>query len=225
MSLSDSVVVVTGAGGGAGQAVVRRLVRSGANVVAADRRTVDLLDEAATREWARWVEREHGRVDGVVHLVGGWRGAKTFTDASTADAEWLHGQLVRTLQHVSLAFHDALVASPAARFAIVSATAVTSPTAGGAAYASAKAAAEAWTFALADSFRRSQSGRKADPTPQRAAAAVLVVKALVTEAMRQERPDASYAGSTDVDELADSVARLWDTDAAELNGSRIILAR
>jgi hypothetical protein len=42
--------------------------------------------------------------------------------------------------------------------------------------------------------------------------------------MRLEKPDAAFAGFTGVEELADAVAALWDADAAEINGSRIILA-
>ena len=38
--------------------------------------TVDLLDLEATREWAARTEKEFGRVDGLVHLVGGWRGSR-----------------------------------------------------------------------------------------------------------------------------------------------------
>ena len=40
------------------------------------RTTVDLLDLDATRAWADRTEKEFGRVDGLVHLVGGWRGAQ-----------------------------------------------------------------------------------------------------------------------------------------------------
>ena len=145
-------------------------------------------------------------------------------DEPRAFLSTLHDQLVRTLQHVSLAFHDALEQSPRGRFAIVSATAAGAPTAGGAAYASAKAAAEAWTLALADSFRRLQSGRRTDPVAQHSAAAILVVKALLTPAMRAEQPDATFAGFTTTEDLADAVAGLWAVDAAAVNGARLSLA-
>ena len=44
---------------------------------------------------------------------------------------------------------------------MVSSTAVDKPTAGGASYVAAKAAAEAWTLAVADGFRSGQAGRRA----------------------------------------------------------------
>jgi NADP-dependent 3-hydroxy acid dehydrogenase YdfG len=239
---AGSLVVVTGAGGPAGTAVVRALVATGATVVGADvdqgrldalaaslgdgagrftGRVIDLLEPERVRAWADEVAASHPsgapRVDGVVHLVGGWRGGARFTDNTVADAAWLHDLLVRTLQHVSLAFHDHLLAAPSARFAIVSATATEKPTAGNAAYAASKAAAEAWTAALADSFRTLSADAADGPT---AAAVVLVVKALVHDAMRAAKPDAAFAGYTDVRDLATEVVALWDVDAPTLNGTR-----
>lgn len=242
---AGSLVVVTGAGGPAGTAVVRALLATGATVVGADvdqsrldvlasslgdaaprftGQVVDLLDAERVHAWADEVAASHPsgapRVDGVVHLVGGWRGGARFTDNTVADATWLHDLLVRTLQHVSLAFHDHLLASPAGRFAIVSASAAERPTAGNAAYAASKAAAEAWTSALADSFRRLQVDTA---NGQTAAAVVLVVKALVHDAMREAKPGSAFPGYTDVRDLATEVVALWDGDAPTLNGTRKVL--
>ncbi len=236
-----SLVVVTGAGGPAGTAMVQALVATGASVVGADvdqgrldavsatlgeassrftGSVVDLLDAAAVSAWADATAASHpsGGVDGVVHLVGGWRGGSRFLDNTVADADLMLDLLVRTLQHVSLAFHDHLLASPRSQFVIVSAAAAEKPTAGNAAYAAAKAAAEAWTAALADSFRRLQ----ADSTPT-AAATTMVVKALVHDAMRAADPDKTFPGYTDVRDLAAAVVALWDLDAAATNGERKVL--
>lgn len=236
--MTQKVVVVTGCGGAAGRAVVRRLLADGATVVGVDRspetlqelsgslgeaaerfhgESVDLLDEAATRAWAQRTLAANGHVDGVVHLVGGWRGGKTFADNTMADSDLLFALLVRTLQTTTLAFHDALVASPQGRFVLVSATAVQDPAPGSASYAAAKAAAETWTAALAKSFAAQADGEL------RSAAVVLVVKALLTDEMRAAKPDAAFSGYTHVDELAERVAALWSQDAAALNGARVVL--
>ena len=233
MSLTEAVVVVAGAGGGAGAAVVRRLSSAGAIVVTADRSldsteslvreigeaggqidayAVDLLDEDTTRRWADSVTARFGKVDGVVHLVGGWRGGKGITEADLADWDWLSGLLVRTVQHTTRGFHDQLKASPIGRFVLVSAAEASRPTAKNASYAAAKAAAEAWTLAVADSFRGSE-----------AAATIVVVKALVTPQMREAKPDAAFKGYTDVVELADTIASLWDKPAKDVNGERLWL--
>lgn len=224
------VVAVAGAGGPAGAAVLARLAEAGAQVHGADAsaerleaavaaagpratgQVVDLLDIEATRRWATGIEAAHGRVDGLVHLVGGWRGGKTFADNDLGDWEFLHALLVRTVQHTSLAFHDALARTPGSRFVLVSASAAARPTAGNAGYAAAKAAAEAWTLALADSF-----------APGDAAATIIVVKALVHDAMRRERPGAAFAGFTDVTDLAREIGDLWNRPTDELNGRRLWL--
>ncbi|GAA2250841.1 oxidoreductase [Streptomyces ruber] len=240
-ALSGAVVAVAGAGGPAGRAALLRLAEAGATVVGSDSDperlaeavdaaryahggatvvgdTVDLLDLRAARDWATRIEKDFGRVDGLVHLVGGWRGSATFAETDLADWDLLEKLLVRTVQHTSLAFHDALSRSDRGRYVLVSAAGASRPTAGNAAYAAAKAAAEAWTLAMADGFRR--AGGDQGPV---AAAAIMVVKALVHEAMRAERPDAKFAGFTDVGDLAEAVAGVWERPAAEVNGMRLWL--
>lgn len=226
------VIAVAGAGGPAGRAVVRRLAASGAVVAAADAdherlgeavtrvgdglvdgQVVDLLDADATRAWIDGVVARHGRLDGLVHLVGGWRGGKGLTAEALDHWAVLEPLLVRTLQHTSLAAQPALVAA-GGRFVVVSASGAGAPTAGNASYAAAKAAAEAWTLALAHAFGRSDG---------EAAATILVIKALVDDAMRAARPDAAFDGFTHVDDLAETIAGLWDRPSGELNGERLWL--
>ncbi|WAL94036.1 SDR family NAD(P)-dependent oxidoreductase [Streptomyces sp. Je 1-369] len=240
-ALDGAVVAVAGAAGPAGRATLLRLAEAGATVVASDADaarlaeavdaaryahggatvigdTVDLLDLDATREWAARTEKEFGRVDGLVHLVGGWRGSKNFAETDLADWDLLEKLLIRTVQHTSLAFEGGLQRSDRGRYLLISAAGASKPTAGNAAYSASKAAAEAWTLALADAFRK--AGGEDGP---RAAAAILVVKALVHDAMRAERPNAKFAGFTDVKDLADAVAGVWEKSAGEVNGNRLWL--
>ncbi|MFF0273944.1 SDR family NAD(P)-dependent oxidoreductase [Streptomyces sp. NPDC015492] len=241
--LDGAVIAVAGAAGPAGRATLMRLAEAGATVVGADADparlaeavdaageahggaakvvgdTVDLLDLDATRDWAAKTEKEFGRIDGLVHLVGGWRGSSSFTETDIADWDFLEKLLIRTVQHTSLAFHDGLLrAGGRGRYALVSQVGAHKPLAGNAAYNAGKAAAEAWTLAMADSFRKLGG----DDGPQ-AAAAILVIKALVHDAMRAERPNAKFAGFTDVKDLADEIAGLWDKPAQEVNGQRLWL--
>ncbi|WP_310432139.1 SDR family NAD(P)-dependent oxidoreductase [Streptomyces sp. 3330] len=240
-ALSGAVVAVAGAGGPAGRAALLRLAEAGAVVVGADNdperlaeavdaarygaggatvtgEPVDLLDLDSTRDWAQRVEKDFGRVDGVVHLVGGWRGSETFIKTSLDDWDFLELLLVKTVQHTSLAFFEALQRSERGRYVLISAAGASQPTAGNAAYAAAKAAAEAWTLALADAFRK--AGGAEGPT---SAAAILVVKALVHEAMRADRPHAKFAGFTDVKDLAEAITGVWEKPAPEVNGQRLWL--
>ncbi|MEU8528343.1 MULTISPECIES: SDR family oxidoreductase [Streptomyces] len=240
-SLDGAVIAVAGAAGPAGRATLLRLAEAGATVVASDADparlaeavdaaryahggatvtgdTVDLLDLDATKEWAAKAEKDFGRIDGLVHLVGGWRGAPSFTETELKDWDFLERLLIRTVQHTSLAFHDGLLRSDRGRYVLVSQSGAHKPVATNAAYNAGKAAAEAWTLAMADSFRK--AGGDEEP---HAAAVILVIKALVHDAMRAERPNAKFAGFTDVKELADAVAGLWDKPAPEVNGQRLWL--
>ncbi|QNE78715.1 SDR family NAD(P)-dependent oxidoreductase [Streptomyces finlayi] len=240
-ALEGAVIAVAGAAGPAGRATLMRLAEAGATIVASDANperlaeavdaaryahggatvtgdTVDLLDLAAARDWAERTEKEFGRVDGLVHLVGGWRGSRTFAETDLADWDLLEKLLIRTVQSTSLAFQQALQRSDRGRYLLISAAGASAPTAGNAAYSASKAAAEAWTLALADAFRKAGG----DEGPK-TAAAILVVKALVHDAMRAERPNAKFAGFTDVKELAEAIAGVWDMPAGEVNGKRLWL--
>jgi len=53
---------------------------------------------------------------------------------------------------------------------------------------------------------------------------VLVVKALLTEAMRQAKPEGTFPGYTHVDDLAAEIVKLWTLPADQINGTRVRLA-
>lgn len=231
--LDDRVIAIAGVGGGLGPVVAERLSAAGATVAGTDRsqealdrlaadlglsperwdgRAVDLLDEQATRAWCEALVERFGRVDGLIHLVGGWRGGQPLHEAPLEDWDLLHDLLVRTVQHTTRAFHDQLVASAHGRFVLVSAKQAQSPSNANAAYASAKAAAEAWTLAFADGFE-----------PGGATANVLVVEAILTPRMREEHPGQEYPTFTPAEDVADAIAYLCSQGARRMNGQRFAL--
>lgn len=222
--LNGSVVVVTGAAGDQGRPTAAAFAAAGATVVAAGRdagrlaevvaldpehivpSVVDLSDEPATQQWATGLLAEHGRIDGLMHLVGGWRGGKGIVESDLADWDFLHVNLIRTLQHTTRALHDSLLESPHGRVAIVSTTGLDKPRATNAAYLTAKAGAEMWLLAVADSFKESN-----------AAASIGRIMALVTPQMQAEKPD-GYKKFTPVEKIADWMVGLYDRPAADVNG-------
>ena len=177
-----------------------------------DGRAVDLLDEEAVGEWCAALVERFGRVDGLVHLVGGWRGGQPLHEAPLADWELLHDLLVRTVQHTTRAFHDQLEASAHGRFVLVSAKQAQAPSNTNAAYASAKAAAEAWTLAFADGFE-----------PGGATANIVVIDALLTPRMREENPGEVFPTFTPAEHVAAAIAFLCSDAAEKMSGQRLPL--
>jgi NAD(P)-dependent dehydrogenase (short-subunit alcohol dehydrogenase family) len=231
--LENRVIAIAGVGGGLGPLVAQQLAEAGATVAGTDRsqetldsiaaefhlpaerwdgRTVDLLGEDAARSWCAALVERFGRVDGLIHLVGGWRGGQPLQVAPLSDWELLHDLLVRTVQHTTRAFHDQLGASPHGRFVLVSSKQAQAPTATNAAYAAAKAAAEAWTLALADGFEGSD-----------ATANILVVDAILTPRMREESPGEDFPTFTPAEDLAAAIAFLCSDAAKKMNGQRLPL--
>jgi NAD(P)-dependent dehydrogenase (short-subunit alcohol dehydrogenase family) len=231
--LDERVIAIAGAGGGLGPVVAKRLADAGASLSLVDRsqeiadgvvadlglpedrveaRAVDLLDAAAAADWAAAAADRFGRVDGLLHLVGGYRGGEPIATFELADYDLLHDLLVRTLQHTSRAFHSALTSSSHGRFVLVSSAAAQKPEDTNAAYATAKAAAEAWTLALADSFAGTQ-----------ATSNILVVNAIETPAMRAQSPETDRPTFTPAEHIADAIVFLCSDSAARMNGQRLSL--
>jgi NAD(P)-dependent dehydrogenase (short-subunit alcohol dehydrogenase family) len=231
--LGGRVVAIAGAGGGLGPAVATRLAEAGASLALADRtqehadavkaqldlpdervdaRAVDLLDEEAANAWAAALTERFGRVDALLHLVGGYRGGEEIESFDLADWDLLHNLLIRTVQLATRAFHSALTSSGRGRFVLVSAAAAQNPESTNAAYASAKAAAEAWTLSLADSFAGTG-----------ATANIIVVNAIETPRMREENPDEERPSFTPAEHIAEAIAFLCSDAASRMNGQRLEL--
>lgn len=174
-----------------------RLADAAAEATGAATELCDLTDADAVSALRERVHAAHGGVDGVLHLVGGWRGGGGLAGQSDEDFAFLL-RSVSALRVVSRVFDGDLTASPAGRLAIVSSTSVTRPLAGGANYAAVKAASEAWTRAIAHGFAK--SARDAD-RPISAAAVVFRAKSL--------------DGLEDA--LAAAFVALWDDDADAFN--------
>ncbi|WP_426188357.1 SDR family oxidoreductase [Microbacterium sp. TWP3-1-2b2] len=206
MTAEGRVVVLAGATSAAGLAVAQALIGAGARVVATGRsedRLAELADAGAEvavtdatslQDMSVLAERLES-VDGVISLVGGWRGGGGLAGQTDEDFDALLPAL-QAVRATSRAFDAALQASDAGRFAIVSSTAVARPLAGGANYAAVKTASESWARAVAHGFAK--SARDAGE-PLRAASVIFRAKAL------------------DPQSLADAVSELWDADAESLN--------
>jgi NADP-dependent 3-hydroxy acid dehydrogenase YdfG len=226
MSVADRLVLIAGATSPSGLAASRVLVSAGARVVAVGRdaakldelaealrpaagpgslrtEVCDLTDEADVAELVARLHAADGPVDGILHLVGGWRGGGGLAGQTDEDYRFLERSLT-ALRHVSRAFDADLRASDAGRLAVVSSTSVARPLAGGANYAAVKAATEAWARAVAQGFAKdARDGGK----PLAAASVVFRVTAL----------------SGLEDSLAQRFADLWASDAEAVNDTIVEL--
>ena len=231
--LDGRVIAIAGAAGGLGPTVARRLADDGATIAATDvnqerldelgtdlglpedrydGRTVDLLSEDAAREWVSALVDRFGRVDALLHLVGGWKGGDPIATTPLSDYEWLHDLLVHTVQHTTRAFYEQLADSDHGRFVLVSSSQAQSPSGTNASYAATKAAAESWTLALADSLKDTN-----------ATANIVVVNAILTPSMREENPDKKFPTFTSTDDIAEAIRYVLGDSAAKMNGKRLEL--
>jgi len=212
LAVAGRTVLIAGATSTAGLAVASSLADADAHVVAVGSNLARLQSVLAVAPGAALHECDLsdfdavtalaeaiGPIDGLIHLVGGWRGGGGLPGQTDEDWDFLHSHVVTTLRNTTRAFNADLLASPAGRLAIVSSTSVDRPSAGGANYAAAKSAAETWVRAVGAGFA------KAGGT---AAAAIFVVRSL--DGLETE--------------LATRVTGLWDESAASVNNSREVLA-
>ncbi|MCU1417548.1 MAG: NAD(P)-dependent oxidoreductase [Schumannella sp.] len=180
-------VLVTGATGDTGRAVCALLMARGDTVLAVgtdasrletvdatERLVADVTDRDATDALAADVATRHESLDGILHLVGGWKPG--WSDEVT---DWLNARLVVSLLNVSEAFERMLLAAPAGRLAIISSTVVTHDGPPSSAYAAAKLAAESWVAQLNQRWAGTHAGAVTfvakSVEPSSAAAAVVAV--------------------------------------------------
>lgn len=233
MPLADRVVLITGATGGLGRVVAGTFAAAGARLgllgrdrgrlddlaadlhLGADRWAVAAADLRQAPEAVRAVaEVAHrlGRVDAVLHLVGGWSGGTRIAELDPAEVSAMLDQHLWTTLHVARAVVPGMVERGWGRLIAVSTTVAAEGAAGMAAYAVAKAAEEALLRTLA----RESSGTGIT-------ANVLVVRKIDTGHERDSAPSPRNATWTTPEELAGAMLYLCSDEASAINGARIPL--
>jgi NADP-dependent 3-hydroxy acid dehydrogenase YdfG len=101
-NLTGHVYVVTGGRGAIGRAIVAALEAAGARAVVADLPEVNVLDAQGAAALVQNVLEREGRLDGLVHTVGGFAMGK-LADAPLADYERMFDLNVRSLFYVTRA--------------------------------------------------------------------------------------------------------------------------
>jgi NAD(P)-dependent dehydrogenase (short-subunit alcohol dehydrogenase family) len=184
---------------GGGSAVARALIErlDGWDISEVDVGDYDLRDLADAQRWAGSLER----VDALVHLVGGWRGGNLIDATPEEDIALLDELLIGTVRNTTRAFAPRLRES-GGRFVLVSSKQAQDPDAENAAYAAAKAYAEAWTLAFAKDL--GQHG---------GAANVIVINAIGDD--KPSFTPATHLGAT--------IRFLLSEESGRMNGRRLSL--
>ena len=173
-NLQDRVDVITGATGTAGHAAAKALAERGAKLVLISHDLqkleplvsslglgpervlaleANLLDPLQAKSAAGAVAQAFGRVDILLHLVGGWLGGKSLVETPAEDFKEMLDQHVWTTVHVFQAFVPLMIGHQWGRVMIVSSPVASLPSAGRAAYAAAKAAQEALLLTLSTELK------------------------------------------------------------------------
>jgi len=153
LNLEGKVVIVTGASGALGVAVTKAFLEAGARVVGVDRLprskspdhpglthvAVALEDFAAVDQLVKDVMLTRGRIDAVVHLVGGFAGGLRLED--TGDDVWdkMFAVNLRPAIHLARAVIPVMRTAKRGAFLAIGSPAALDPTPNVGAYAAAKA--------------------------------------------------------------------------------------
>jgi 3-oxoacyl-[acyl-carrier protein] reductase len=233
MDLNQRVIVITGATGGLGKVVAQRLAKLGATLAlisTSEERLQDLkdsleasheriltvaanlIDAVATRAAAQAVQKRFSRVDGVIHLAGGWVGGKSVMQIEAADVQSMLDQHVWTTINVAQAFIPHLIANSWGRIVAISTPFAARPAANGAPYALAKAAQEALMLSLAQELKN--TGVTAN---------LIIVRTIDVNHDHERQPTPQNASWVTPEEITELILYLFSEEARMINGARIPL--
>ena len=218
--MQGKTIMLTGAAGNLGRAVIARLLADGANVVAVDRpgaglqalkgvqavAVADLADEAACAAAVSSVVAAYGRLDGVVHTVGGFAWAGLAESPAALWEQQFRMNVITTLNvlragaaHMRVAGHGSMVA--------VGAGAAQRAPSGMSAYAAAKSAVHRMVESFADELKGENIRVNA-----------VLPGTMDTPQNRADMPEADPSKWTKTSEVADTIAFLLSDAASGVTG-------
>src|SRR6266404_2827316 len=222
--MSDRVVLITGARGGPGTFVTQRFLATGATVVGTARSIspkdfaaanfvalpADLTKPAAVAGAISSVVERYGRLDVLVHLLGGFAGGKSVTE--TDDATWQQMQDLNLTSafYVLRAAIPHLRKSGSGRIVAIGSLAAVELHAGLGAYVTFKSALVSLVRTVA--LENKDAGVTAN---------VVLPGTMDTSANRKAMPGADFSKWLKPADVADLVLWLADERAAHITGTAI----
>jgi len=233
MSLNERVAVITGATGGLGSTLACELATRGSSLALLDidparletqvrslslpqerifTKTVDLLEASETTAAAQEVLAKFGRIDILLHVVGGWTGGKSLVEAPADDLKFMLNQHVWTTFNVIQAFVPAMIKNGWGRVAMITSPYAARPNAKGGPYAVGKAGQEALMQTLSKELIG--SGVTAN---------LLQAKTIDVQRKKVSAPSPDNASWTTPEELTGAILYLLSDEAGTVNGAKIPL--
>jgi len=232
-NLENRVAVITGATGGLGSVVTRDLAANGANLALLGNDpgllaaltgelslpesrlltcTVDLLDAAEAKSAAGTIVNRFGKVDIILHLVGGWTGGKTLIEVAADDLAFMLNQHVWTSFNVVQAFVPYLIRNGWGRIVMITSPFASRPNAKGGPYAIGKAGQESLMLTLSQELKG--TGVTAN---------LLQAKTIDVKREKVSNPSPGNASWTTPEELSAAILNLLSDEAGTINGAKIPL--
>jgi NAD(P)-dependent dehydrogenase (short-subunit alcohol dehydrogenase family) len=233
MSLDQHVAVITGAAGGLASFVAGELASRGVRLALLGRdqarldalaqalglgaehlmtRSVNLLHPTEVQTAADAVAAKFGKVDILVHLVGGWIGGKPLLEASADDLTTMIDQHIWTSFHTTRAFLPLLLRNGWGRVIMIGSPSSAHPAAQGGPYAIGKAGQTALMLTLAAELR--VTGVTAN---------LIEVKTIDLKREKLSNPGPENSSWSTPEELSAAILYLLSDEAGAVNGARIPL--
>ncbi len=224
--MSEGTVLVTGGTGALGGAVVEAMLDAGWHVVATwvvpeerdrmgardglDLAQADLFDEQVVEELVRGAASGRRPLRAVVNLVGGYSAGPRLHETSLADFERMYRLNLRPTFLVTRAAAPYLIDAGGGAIVCVSARAALQPFPGAAAYASSKAAVQAFAKAVAADYRE-----------ERVRCNAVLPSVIDTAANRRSQPDADHSRWVQPAEIAAVIRFLCSDESAPVSGAAV----
>jgi len=218
----DKVVLITGATGGLGTAVTDAFLNAGARIAGVSRKggppdtdtsitvqaelsTLDGAKAAAAAITERW-----GRIDALVHLVGGFAGGASIAETDDATFERMLDMNFRSAFHMVRAVLPSMRAQGSGRIVAIGSRAAVEPSKGVGAYSASKAALVSLikTVALENKDRNITAN-------------VVLPGTMDTPANRAAMAKADFSKWVPTSQVAKLLLHLVSDDASAVNGAVI----
>jgi NAD(P)-dependent dehydrogenase (short-subunit alcohol dehydrogenase family) len=224
MKATGSVIIVTGASGNLGGAVIAQLAATGARVVAVERTRVlygddvlapiDLGRADVVQSAFASVAERLGGIDGVVHTVGVYQGGRSLLDTSTEDFTSLFQTNVVATANVLRAAIGVMLPQRRGQIAVVASADALSGAASRSAYSASKGAQLRVVESAAQEVRGHGITLNA-----------VLPGTMDTPQNRAAQPNADRASWLSLDAVAQVLAYLVSPSAAAIHGEAIRLGR